>query len=323
MKEQGYQAFRLALDQLQDEGRYEQYLKLLEKLAKADPDNLENLKELAEIYTDHEQWDRAYAVLSRIHSKLPEEPDPLTQLADVALKVGRHDESVKLLKKLAGIYKNKGLRQRAKEALRKVLSIKPDDPEALAAVGPSKPLLEEPAHEEINEVIEAEEEEEVVEEGPLEVLEEAEPEEEVLIEAPETEEVAGSTLTPDQVMEHLTEAGVYLKYGLRDKAMSHINIVLKGDPHNIPAHLRLKDIYLETGDTEKAVAELKWASEQALKTGDAETAKSSLQEMDSDRSRQCRGPPASRQGRSRRSLPRGRGRLRDLGRHRRRNRGGP
>jgi tetratricopeptide (TPR) repeat protein len=271
-KDLGYQAFRQALDQLQEEGRYEQYLKLLEKLAKADPDNNENLKELAQIYFEHKQWDRAYAVLARIHKNEPEDTETINQLSNAALKAGRPDEAVKYLKILAGIYKSKGLRQRFKEALRKVLEIHPDDQEAIKVVGDAKPILqeEEAPPEEIEEVMEA----------PLEVLEEDDSEDEEIIESAtliEEEEPEEAPAVGD-IQEHLTEAGVYLKYGLRDKALHHIQLVLKADSKNLKAHLALKDIHLEAGDTSKAVTELQWVTVNALEAGENKVAKGAVQE---------------------------------------------
>ncbi len=280
-KEEGYESFRVALDQLRDEGRYEQYVKLLQKLAKADPDNNDNLKELAEIYVEHEKWDRAYAVLVRLQQNIPDDMETLSQLAEAALKAGRPDESVDFYKKLARNHSEKGLRQRAKDALRKVLQIRPDDPDALSVVGSDQETM---LAEEDDEPIE--EMEEVIE-GPLEVLEEAEPDEEVVIEAGESIEMAeeeedetGPTqpLSEEAVMEHLTEAGVYLKYGLKDKALDHIRTVLKADPENLQAHLRLKDIFIESGETQKAINELKMVAETGLAKSDLDAAREALEE---------------------------------------------
>jgi tetratricopeptide (TPR) repeat protein len=271
-KEAGYKAFRQALNQLKEEGHYEQYVKLLEKFAKADPDNNENLKELAQIYIEHERWDRVYAVLARVHQNLPADPEPIGILADAALKAGKPEEAVKFLKELAAIHKGKGLKQRAKEAMRKVLSIRPDDPEALALVGTAGPIIDEPPPvEEFEEVIE----------GPIEELEEAEAEEEVVIESGPVEEEAkpkAGSLTSDPINEHLTEAGVYLKYGLRDKAIDHIRIVLKADPKNLKAHQRLKEIYLEAGETDKALSELEWIARAGLEVGDTVAANDATME---------------------------------------------
>jgi len=277
-KDQGYEAFRIALDQLREEGKYEQYVKLLEKLAKADPENNENLKELAEIYTDHDRWDRAFAVLARVYQNDPEDTEALKQLGEAALKAGRPDDAVKYYKELASINKQKGLRQRAKDAMRKVLQIKPDDPEALALVGSDEPATLEEEPEEIEEVVE----------GPIEVLEE-DTEEEILIDAgpaiEEEEQEAPVSLTPDQVMEHLTEAGVYMKYGLKDKALDHIRIVLRADPDNLQAHLRMKEVHAESGEMDKAIKELEFVATKGVQKNDPEAARQAVEEwlrMDPD-----------------------------------------
>ena len=275
-KDEGYASFRQALDQLQEEGRYEQYVKLLEKLAKADPDNNENLKELGEIYVEHERWDRAYAVLARLIENNPDDAESLEMLGDVAVKIGRTDHAVKFYKKLAGYYKQKGLRQRAKQALRKVLDVKPDDPDALAVVGASGPILKDEEVEEIETIIEDDE--------PVEVLEEAEPEEivsednDVIEVEEEVEEEGDEELSEDQISEHLTEAEVYLKYGLRDKAFDHLKAILQSSPNNLQAHLKIKDIHLEAGKTDQAVKELEFVTKHALKDGEHEIAEEAVQE---------------------------------------------
>jgi pilus assembly protein FimV len=282
-KEEGYNSFRIALDQLQEDGKYEQYVKLLEKLAKADPDNNENLKELVEIYVDHETWDRAFMVLGRICKNDPDDLESLKQLAEIAMKAGRPDDAIAYYKQVAAIYKQKGLRQRFKEALRQVLQIDPNDADARAVIGDTEPILETADLEE--EVIEEEEEEEVIE-APLEALEEADEdeEEEVLIDTgealdeDEADEAAPSSLTADQINEHLTEAGVYLKYGLRDKAVHHIQLVLKADPENLQAHLRMKDIFIESGDTDKAIFELEKVTKGALASEEGQIADDAIKE---------------------------------------------
>ncbi len=274
-KDEGYQSFMRALDQLREDGHYEQYVKLREKLIKIDPENVENFKELAPIYIDHEQWEKAYAVLTRIYKYEPEEIDYLTQLAKAALKVGRPEESANTWKEVARIYKTKGLRQKAKDSLRRVLEIKPDDPEALAVVGEEPTTLEEEDPQEVEEIIEE----------PLEVLEEdeevSEPDEEVVIDSgtPLAEgEEETAELSENEIMEHLTEAGVYLKYGLKDKSLTHIKRVLKSDPQNIKARQLLKDIHVESGETAQAIKELDKISGLATSAGDTETAQKAVQE---------------------------------------------
>lgn len=72
----------------------------------------------------------------------------------------------------------------------------------------------------------------------------------------DAEEVA----VPDQISEpafkgHLTEADVYIKYGLYSKAIEQLLLVSELCPLREEPHLQLKEIYLKQGMTEKAIRE--------------------------------------------------------------------
>ncbi len=56
----------------------------------------------------------------------------------------------------------------------------------------------------------------------------------------------------DFITEHLTEAEVFAKYGLAEKAAEHLRAVLERAPKNLTAHERLFRILLEEGDTDGA-----------------------------------------------------------------------
>ncbi|HYC93021.1 MAG TPA: tetratricopeptide repeat protein [Thermoanaerobaculia bacterium] len=56
----------------------------------------------------------------------------------------------------------------------------------------------------------------------------------------------------DFITEHLTEAEVFAKYGLAEKAAEHLRAVLDRAPKNLTAHERLFRILLEEGDVEGA-----------------------------------------------------------------------
>src|SRR5204863_3204571 len=56
----------------------------------------------------------------------------------------------------------------------------------------------------------------------------------------------------DFITEHLTEAEVFAKYGLAEKAAEHLRMVLERAPSNLIAHERLFRILLEEGDVEGA-----------------------------------------------------------------------
>ncbi|HEX7706638.1 MAG TPA: tetratricopeptide repeat protein, partial [Thermoanaerobaculia bacterium] len=56
----------------------------------------------------------------------------------------------------------------------------------------------------------------------------------------------------DFITEHLTEAEVFAKYGLAEKAAEHLRSVLERAPDNLTAHERLYRVLLEDGDVEGA-----------------------------------------------------------------------
>lgn len=56
----------------------------------------------------------------------------------------------------------------------------------------------------------------------------------------------------DFITEHLTEAEVFSKYGLAEKAAEHLRAVLERSPKNLTAHERLFRIFLEEGDVAAA-----------------------------------------------------------------------
>src|SRR5204863_1841885 len=65
--------------------------------------------------------------------------------------------------------------------------------------------------------------------------------------APAAEEDGGDDL--DFITEHLTEAEVFAKYGLAEKATEHLRAVIDRAPKHLPAHEKLYRILLDEGDT--------------------------------------------------------------------------
>jgi len=59
----------------------------------------------------------------------------------------------------------------------------------------------------------------------------------------------------DFISERLTEAEVFVKYGLVDKALEQLQTILKRFPRCLAARRKLKEIYQENGDTDRAVRE--------------------------------------------------------------------
>jgi tetratricopeptide (TPR) repeat protein len=82
----------------------------------------------------------------------------------------------------------------------------------------------------------------------------------------------------EEVRRLMTETDVFLKYGLYDKAIEHLQKVFELDPINVEAREKLKDLYLQLGEFERAVAELLTLSA-LFADSDAEAAKYYLHQV--------------------------------------------
>ena len=58
----------------------------------------------------------------------------------------------------------------------------------------------------------------------------------------------------DFITEHLTEAEVFAKYGLAEKAIEHLKAVVTRAPRHLPAYEKLFRVYMEEGDQAEAAA---------------------------------------------------------------------
>jgi len=65
----------------------------------------------------------------------------------------------------------------------------------------------------------------------------------------------GDPIDEDFISEHLTEAEVFVKYGLHGKAREQLQAILGRYPDQEAARIRLKDILVAEGDTEGAIRE--------------------------------------------------------------------
>ena len=91
-------------------------------------------------------------------------------------------------------------------------------------------------------------------------------------------ESSAAEVHSDEIAKILTETDVYLKYGLHQKAVEHLRRVFALDPENAEAREKLKEVYLAQGREDDAVAELMKLAEGAL-ASDPERAEAYLREV--------------------------------------------
>lgn len=88
----------------------------------------------------------------------------------------------------------------------------------------------------------------------------------------------GSEEEREFVSEHLIEAEVFTKYGLIDKAIEQLQLVIQKYPTAVLAHQKMKEIFLEKGERDKAVESCVAMSRIFRKQGDLDQAEDLLSE---------------------------------------------
>jgi len=84
----------------------------------------------------------------------------------------------------------------------------------------------------------------------------------------ELEEEYISIKTEKSVDEAIVEADIFLRYGLYDNVKNLLEVYKDREPENIELHLRLKSLYVDTGDKEQAITECLILNELYKKAGD-------------------------------------------------------
>ena len=103
-------------------------------------------------------------------------------------------------------------------------------------------------------------------------------EEETVI-PPETSNFISNEISEATFQGHLTEAEVYIKYGLNAKAIDQLKILSELAPSREEPRLQLKELYLKEGMTELAVGELRFLARLYEKTGAGDKKEAVLNEL--------------------------------------------
>lgn len=88
---------------------------------------------------------------------------------------------------------------------------------------------------------------------------------------PRSSAAAAPVTVPEKVQKILTETDVFIRYGLREKALEHLRSVFALDPDSIAAFEKMRDVHLGTGDREKAAEALGNIVQICTRRGDKES----------------------------------------------------
>ncbi len=247
---------RRAADYLKKHNRADEYLKVAERIATLVPDDLALTRELANLYLSRGDTKRALSKLQVCFAKDRKDVETLTLLAQAFRELGQTSKQLQVYKELARVHEERGRPAEAKATWRKVLELAPGDPEAVQALpqapaAPPAPAVQAPRPPPA---------------GPPPGAAAARPAAPAAPPAP----------SPDQVPKLLTEADVYLKYGLLEKAHEHLRRVLAIDPGCLEALERLRELHASAGRPAEAASAGEAAVRAALERQLPERAKEAL-----------------------------------------------
>jgi len=308
-RELGYTEFKKAAEELKSTGRWEDLAKLYEKLIKADPNNFDNLCGYGEALFQKGDLEKSHECYIKALKYKPDDPEILDRLVIVATRLQDVEKAVSYLRKKAQIAEAKNDAAEARSCYQKILKYFPGDdvakksiktlgeeaasetrPAASPSRAPKSKPKPAPVEEETIALESAEEEVLATEEVPRpsppppprpRKPTPPPPPSPAAKSAPpiQKKEEAAEIPTEEQVPRLLTEADVYIRYGLIDKASQYVQRVLRAFPDKHEA-LRISGlIYKEQGRIQDAVETLLLAISAARAKGDDDDARSYLEEI--------------------------------------------
>ncbi len=259
--EPALECFRRGADYLKKHNRVEEWLKVSERISALTPDDLALTRELANIYLAKGDTKRALAKLQLCFKADPKHVDTLQLLAQAFRDLGQTSKTLSVYKELANVHQERGRPEDARAIWRKVQELAPDDRDAAAAIGgPQRaqaPAARAPPP------------------GPPPgAARAARPA--VPAPAPTPSAPASSAVGPGSMAKLLTETDVYVKYGLHDKALAHLERVLEIDPRSPDALERAREIHAAAGHPEDAASAGVLAIRALLEAGQQDRARSAF-----------------------------------------------
>lgn len=305
------QELTLAAGHLRQANRLDDYARVTERILQLQPENAPLTLELAEYYLQRNDVKRALAKLQTAFKSNPRDITTLEMLARAFQALEQPHKTASIFKELAKIYGEQGDADKKRQFLRKVLEVAPDDqevrdelefklaakPAAPASVAqtsvapttspPSQPSAKPP----LPRVAQAAPPPPAVQAAPVKQPPPAQPPAppQSITERPVGQPQATAPLKlsgppsaaarGESLSKLLTETDVYLKYGLRDKALDHLKTIFSLDPDNLEAHGKVHEVYMQSGDTDGAKETLLTMAKISQKRGDKKAALERVQDI--------------------------------------------
>ena len=120
---EGYLAIKPVINSIKASGDRDSHLRLLERVEKKDPENTENLLEMAGVLESEGETARAYNALVKLHRLKPEDEKLLRRMADIALAEEWKERAMSALNILKERYEKDGQREKNAAVMKEILAL--------------------------------------------------------------------------------------------------------------------------------------------------------------------------------------------------------
>lgn len=233
MMDEGKEEYRKILQNLKDKGREDDYVRVLDRFYQLVPEDVARGRELVQLYLERGETKKALTRLVELEKNDPNGIGTLELIAKAHYADKQLAKTIIVYRQIATILRNKGETNNLRKVYEKILSIDPNDEEAKKAIEElpfQTGLPTDSAREsELEEISTASEFETKEGKAVIEAATDTPPQ-------TPTKEIPGSE-------KMLTEAEVFMKYGLYDQAESRLETILENEPENVRALKLLANAY--------------------------------------------------------------------------------
>ena len=262
--------YRRAATHLRENRRSDEYLKVAERIQQLTPDDLKLARELAQEYLARGETKKALGKLQVCHGADKQDVETLRLMAQAFRDLGQVSKTIAVYRALARVYADRGRREDAAVTWRMVQELLPDDteardelaalagPAAVPAGAPPGPPVGPPPGVRPVAAPRAGPPPGALRTPPGSPATTPHPAPAVRAASPAPPQVAPPPAAPPppatlaSIERVLTEADVYVKYGLHKKALEHLQKLLASDPENPDALERVRDVQDALGDRQGA-----------------------------------------------------------------------
>ncbi len=235
--------FAIACEELKKQGREDDYIKVAARLFYHDPSRVDIAQEIAEVYIEREQYKEALSKLQACFLKNPKDVQILDLLALAFKGLEQPEKAISVYEEMYGLLTD---RNKRREVLDEILELNPEHSKAQAWLKEGSRMSREPFNEDsISTAIRAEFPDGEIPDGEL----------------PAPGSAGDTEQQPEEAIQNrskeiLEEAKVLLKYGVKERALDHLEKIYEFDPYNIDARELNKDVLLEMNKREEALEHL-------------------------------------------------------------------